>query len=139
VAKANAPEDASTVPVTARAGDRRFGPLSALCARTHAPHRPDLLWETLAIPRHKSICTENCIDFRPHRYKSICDVNREGRFAAAGRARIGFARIVGSETEAPVLLANLVWSGHGASRPADFPLLTPNPYLSLRFTMGGAG
>jgi hypothetical protein len=30
--------------VAARAGNRRFGPLSALRAHTKAPHKTDLLW-----------------------------------------------------------------------------------------------
>jgi hypothetical protein len=38
---------ASPAPGTARAGNRRFSPLSALCAHTKASHKPDLLWNTL--------------------------------------------------------------------------------------------
>jgi hypothetical protein len=38
---------ASSVAPTARAGNRRFGLLSALHAHTKLPHKTDLLWRTL--------------------------------------------------------------------------------------------
>ena len=34
---------------TARAGSRRFGPVSALRAHADAPHKTDLIWETLKV------------------------------------------------------------------------------------------
>jgi hypothetical protein len=47
----SAPQTTQTPGQTARAGNRRFGLVSALHAHTKAPYKTDLLWEMRALKR----------------------------------------------------------------------------------------
>jgi hypothetical protein len=97
-----------TVVMTARAGNHRFGLLSALRAHTKAPYKNDLLRETLrALNRPRMARTE---EHQPE----LCVARRAPRRVRKRppprplHRRLGFGRIGVSEIEAPNMFVNLV-------------------------------